>query len=96
MSVKTSREIEIDKIKRKIWYMKQDNLRREDNIEVSYAREDEERRATLEMQSRFPTTPNYDPSAHVFYRKLVRKWIAETEVEIAGLLAQLEIMESEA
>lgn len=85
---------EIGKIKTRIWALRQDNMRREENIDASLAREDEARRAAMMMKSRYPNTPDFDPSPYESYRALVRKNTAKADAEIADLMERLEELQN--
>lgn len=76
---------EIDSIMGRIWALRQDNLRREDNIDASLDREARLRR--YHMEHGFPG--EYDATAHEAYRKLVRGWTEEANAEIAALCERL-------
>ena len=77
---------EIDKIKARIWALRQDNMKREENIDMSLSREDEMRRH--HMEHGFPG--EYDATAHEAYRELVRGWTEKANAEIAALCVRLE------
>ncbi len=77
---------EIDKIKGRIWALRQDNMKREENIDASINREAEMRR--YHMEHGF--SGEYDATAHEAYRELVRGWTEKANAEIAALCARLE------